>query len=616
MRQTVKHSCAPIGHSRDSAVSHQLYRFFNAALVLIGLALGAATPGQSSESLTYELTIDGVMSEDLASLLANASLTKQLQDKGTPNLASLRRRLDGDKKRFIKVLRSQGFYGGNVTGQIDPTPNPVHASLTVTTGAVFLIEDYAIEQSSAAARTSNLPDPTEIGIEMGMAADAARLNAAEDALLDKLRAIGHPDPEIADARYVVDHDRTTVSAVITVAPGPIAAFGPLTIEGLETVNEHYIRVIADWTIGRRFDPDVLNDLRRRIDGLSLFKTIVVDAPRVPDATGRMSVKMVVTERVQRAVAVGVRISSSDEFISTNASWKHRNYFGGGETVTAEATLSTLEQEALLRLRKPQFLVRGQTLVSFATARHEDSDAYEEKSLNGFVGLERKTGGIYTTSIGVAGELESLVDNDDESVFALLGIPVSFARDTRDSTLDATSGTQFTAIVTPWASVSESSSGFVVGELSGSVYQTLGTPRVVAAARARLGGIVAGGLRDIPANKRFYTGGGSSIRGYKFREVGPLDSQNDPTGGQSVIELGSEIRILVTENIGIVPFLDGGQVYETTLPEFEGRIRWAAGLGLRYITPIGPIRLDVAFPINRRRGIDDLFQFYISIGQAF
>jgi translocation and assembly module TamA len=583
---------------------------------LAAAAQSAQPKAHELAPMAYEFTIEGRLPDGMRRMLNEAALTQQFQARGTIGLAALRRRIDGDKARFIKVLRSQGFYGGRVDGRIDATSAPVQAVMTVETGAVFLIEDYVIEQAPADVEAAPIPDLADIGIEIGMSADAARLNAAEDALLDKLRASGHPNPEISEARYTVDHDRTTVSAVITVAPGPAAMFGPLIIEGLRTINEHYVRVVADWTMGQRFDPAVLAGLRRRIDALSLFKTIVVDAPKVADATGRMPVKLIVTERVQRAVAVGARISSSEEFISSNASWTHRNYFGGGETLSAEATLSTLEQEVSLNLRKPEFLVRGQTFVSFITARHEDSDAFEESSLSGFAGLERTSGGIYTTSIGIAAELASLRDEDDESFFALLGIPVGFARDTRDSPLDATSGTRFSATLTPWGSVSESSSGFVVGELAGSVYQTLGTPRVVAAARARLGGILAGGLRDIPANKRFYAGGGSSIRGFEFRQVGPLDSKGDPTGGQSVIEFGAELRILVTETIGIVPFLDGGQVYETTLPSFEEQMRWAAGLGFRYITPIGPIRLDLAFPINRRTGIDDRFQFYISIGQAF
>jgi translocation and assembly module TamA len=607
---------ASIGQFRDCVLSRSFNLALAAVFAFCGLVSAPDAVGKSLEPLVYEVSIDGDMSDDLLGLLTNASQTLQRQARADTNLTGLRRRMAGDKTRFIKILRSRGFYSGRVVDRIETGETPARAIFMVEAGPVFLIEDYKLEQRPDAAGVVNFPDPGAIGIEIGMPADAARLKAAEDVLLDRLRSSGHPDPRIADARYIVDHGRTTVSAVVSVAPGPTATFGPLVIEGLRTISEHYVRVIADWTVGRPFDPDVLNGLRRRIDALSLFKSVIVDAPKHPDAAGRMPVEMIVTERDQRAVAVGVRVSSSDDFISGNASWKHRNFFGGGETVTAESTLSTLEQEASLQLRKPEFLIRGQTFVSSAAARHEDSDAFEETSLNGFAGLERETLGVYTTSVGLAAELALIGDDDDESFFALLGLPVSLTRDTRDSPLDATSGTRVSAAVTPWVSISGNSSGFVVGELVGSVYQTIGTPRVVGAARARFGAIIGGGLNDIPANKRFFAGGGSSIRGYEFRRVGPLNGKDDPTGGQSVIEFGTEIRILVTENIGLVPFIDGGQVYEASLPSFEGQIRWAAGLGLRYVTPIGPIRLDVAFPINRRDGIDDVFQFYISIGQAF
>lgn len=399
-------------------------------------------------------------------------------------------------------------------------------------------------------------------------------------------------------------------------PGPSAKFGPLNIEGLETVREHYVRVIADWRSGRSYSPDILSELRRKMNETSLFASIILDVPSEPDSQGHLPVTLKLRERAQRTVALGLRITSSDEFLSGNASWRHRNFLGGGETLKAETTLSTREQEAALELRKPQFLVREQTLVGLGTMRHENSDAFEEASLTGHARLERETGGIFTTSIGITGELASLSDNEEDSFFALLGVPIGFVRDTRNSRLDATSGTQFSATVTPWASFSESSSGFIVGEVAGSVYQPLGTPRIVAAARARIGSIVAQTLRDVPANKRFYAGGGSSVRGYEFQRVGPLDDESDPTGGRSVSEIGAELRFLLTDNIGVVPFLDGGQVYQTTLPSFDDEFRWAMGLGLRYQTPIGPIRLDVAFPINRRAGVDDRFQIYVSIGQAF
>ena len=585
-------------------------------LIILGMNAWIGTVFAASGPLTYVTKIEGAITVDLRRLLEESSQARQFQDRSIVSLPLLRRRIEGDRARLDKALRSQGFYDGKIDGRVDPSDTPMEVILTVKTGPVYLIEDYVIRQSEDQVVPIDLPALEEIGIEVGSPAEASRLKSAEDALVKVMHQSGYPAAKISNIRYVVDHDRTTVTTHVLIAPGPPAFFGPLTIIGLETIHEQYVRVIADWRVGQRYSSEILTDLRYKMNRSSLFTAVTVEVPPAPDENGRLPVTLRLRERVQRTVAVGFRITSSDELFSGNASWQHRNFLGGGETLKAETTLSSLQQEAALGFRKPVFLVRDQTFVSSTVMRHEDSDAFEESSLSARVGLERQTAGIYTTGIGIASELASLSDSEEEAFFALIGAPVSFARDTRDSPLDATTGTRFSATVTPWASLSESSSGFVVGEMTGAVYQSLGTPRVVVAARARLGSILAGELRDIPANKRFYAGGGASIRGYEFRRVGPLDSGGDPTGGRSVAEIGAELRLLVTEDIGVVPFVDGGQTYKTTVPSFDGQFRWAAGLGLRYITPIGPIRLDVAFPLDRRAGIDDRFQFYISIGQAF
>jgi translocation and assembly module TamA len=598
-----------------------LVLYFTCRKILIRLAVicglwPSVLAASTAASIGYDVEVTGQLPDGLLPVLLQASQTLEYRKRHLASPAMLKRRIDGDSARFQKILRSRGFYAGRIESRINEATTLNLVTFNIDIGPVFLIGDYAIQQALGSDIKIAPILFEDLGIEIGMAANASRLKGAEGALLDYLRAAGHPDPRIVDARYVVDHDRTTVSTIITVEPGATATFGPLTIEGLDTVKERYVRVIADWRVGRKYDPKILRELRERLSGVSLFKTVIVEVADSADVDGHRSVLVELSERDHRVVAVGARVSSSDDFLSGNASWEHRNLFGGGETATLETTLSTLEQEALARLRKPQFLIRGQTFIASAAIHHEKSDAFEEASLTGFAGLERKASETITTNIGIAGELASLSDSVDESFFGLVGVPVSIARDTRDSTLDAKKGSLISATITPWANVSDSSSGFVVGEVSGAIYQVLGTPRIVGAARARIGGIIAGGLRDIPVNKRFFAGGGSSIRGYEFRHVGPLDVGGDPTGGQSVIEFGAELRLGVTDEIEVVPFIDGGQVYETTIPSFEGQMRWAVGLGVRYKTPIGPIRMDVAFPVNRRDGIDDLFQFYISIGQAF
>ncbi len=577
----------------------------------------AVVPARASTApVAYETTIVGTMPEDLRAFLFEVSQSHAFQDRDVSSPAALRRRVADDEARLLKALRSKGFYDATVSGGVQVDGPSSEAVLAVETGPLYLIEDVVIERTGAPGGPVVEVALTDIGLEMGMAAEAMRLKAAEEALLDVARRSGYPMARIAEARYVVDHDRTTLTSHVLLDPGTPATFGPLAIEGLEAVRERYVRVLADWRVGRSYDPSVLKDLKRRISDTSLFSTIIVETPEAPDVDGVLPVTLRVQERDRRTVGLGLRVTSGDDFLSANASWQNRNYLGGGETLKAETTLSSLEQKAALGFRKPQFIKRGQTFVASAVARHEDSDAFEESSLAATVGLERRAGEIYTTNVGLAAEQASISDSEDDSYFALVGAPIGLTRDSRDAPLDATTGTLFTARVTPWASLSESSSGFVVGELSGAMYRKLGTPRIIAAARARIGSILASDLGDVPANKRFYAGGGSSIRGYEFRRVGPLDGDGNPTGGRAVAEIGAEIRFLATENIGVVPFIDGGQVYKTTLPGFDEDLQWAAGLGLRYITPIGPLRLDVAFPLDRRAGIDDRFQFYVSIGQAF
>jgi translocation and assembly module TamA len=138
---------------------------------------------------------------------------------------------------------------------------------------------------------------------------------------------------------------------------------------------------------------------------------------------------------------------------------------------------------------------------------------------------------------------------------------------------------------------------------------------VLAGRTAVGSIVGEPRSDIPANLRVYAGGGGSVRGFGYQLAGELDDDDKPIGGRSLVELGGEVRVRITESIGVVAFVDAGTVYSSATPDFSETLRVGAGPGLRYFSPIGPLRLDVGFPLNPRDS-DDTWQLYISIGQAF
>ena len=177
-------------------------------------------------------------------------------------------------------------------------------------------------------------------------------------------------------------------------------------------------------------------------------------------------------------------------------------------------------------------------------------------------------------------------------------------------------TRFGLTVTPAVGTIEENIVFVTSNLGGSAYLSIESEdRVILAARGRIGSIVGAATDILPANRRLFSGGGGSVRGYEFQAIGPEDDKGDPTGGRSVVELGGEIRFRIFEDFGLVPFVEGGIVEDSVVPKFDEDFLWAAGLGLRYFTAIGPLRLDVAVPINGRDG-DDAFQFYVSLGQAF
>ncbi|RYE71103.1 MAG: outer membrane protein assembly factor, partial [Hyphomicrobiales bacterium] len=290
-------------------------------------------------------------------------------------------------------------------------------------------------------------------------------------------------------------------------------------------------------------------------------------------------------------------------------------------VTFRGVLGTQEQALGASIRRNNYKARDRVLTGQLLLSHLDEDAYEARSVTLAAGLERQTNIIWQKKWTWSYGLELTASKEDDTVKAtgeprrrkyLTGaVPSSLAYDGSDDLLNPTKGVRLAGRISPELSLQGSAFGYVKAQIDGSTYLPLG--RTVFAGRVRLGSIIGASADRIAPTRRFYSGGGGSVRGYGYQEIGPIDVNGDPAGGRSLAEFAIEARIRFG-NFGVVPFFDGGNLNTGNRPTFKN-MRYGAGLGVRYYTSFGPIRVDVGTPVNPRPG-DSKVAVYVSLGQAF
>lgn len=464
-----------------------------------------------------------------------------------------------------------------------------------------------------------VPAPGEIGSPVGDRADAATILETEAKVLTALLNQGRPWAKLEGRRAVADMEAATIEVETRVAPGPYAEYGRISVEGLDHVEPGHVNRYRVWTRGEAVDRRQLREYQSELMATELFDSVSVDVPRAaPDAGAPAETPVTVTveEAKRRTVTAGVRYDT-DDGPSVQGGFVHRNLWGEGERLRVDLNAGLIDQSLTAELRKPQFLRRRQDLTFDFEAKHEENDAYDETSALLGAGVERDIGRYWTVGAGGTVEYSLLSQDGREDDLLLYGIPAFVRYDGTDDLLNPTEGVRATVYGTPYyATRDRGDSQFFKAETLASGYISLDDEKkYVLAMRGRVGSIFSEDYADVPINKRFYSGGGGSIRGYQKDYIGPLDASNDPVGGRSVIEAGVELRAMVWGPVGAAIFAEGGSVSREVYPDFEDDPQFAAGVGVRYYSPVGPIRADIAFPLNAR-DVDDPFGFYFSIGQAY
>ncbi|WP_448192047.1 autotransporter assembly complex protein TamA [Azospirillum sp. sgz301742] len=608
----------------------------SAAPLLLALALLLAPVGARAQDeepapkVPYEVELTGVEDSGLSSLLRESSSLFGLKDDPPPSVIGLERRADADRDRLETALRSAGYYDARLEIRVDPDTTPAKVTVAVEPGTAYVFKTIVARTESGGPPPGAPIDPDDLGLKPGQTARAPQVVDAQSKLVSTLAGRGYAFAKVTDRRAVVDHSDHSMDVTFTVDPGPLTRFGATRVEGLEDLDESIVQGRLPWKPGERYEPALVERARTDIAKLNVFDTVRVQLAEQPGPDGVTPVTVTVDERKRHFVGAGVVYSTTEGF-GGNVYWGHRNLFGGAEQLRLSLEVGRLSGETSsvkgldlpdlrfgVNFRKPDFLVPRQSLLLDFSVVADNPPAYERVAGIFTAALEREITDELKVSSGVTSERGRVRTTERTYEVALLGVPLGATYDGSDNLLNPARGFRLGATVTPWfpAASNESRQRFLATTLNGSAYYDFaGDGRYVGAARLGLGSIVGAGLADIPPDRRFYAGGGGSVRGYGFQKAGPRNPAGDPIGGRSLVEAGVELRIKVTDTIGVVPFVDAGTVSDRSFPDTREPLRVGAGLGLRYYTDFGPLRVDVGVPLNPEHG-DSRWQLYLSLGQAF
>jgi len=595
--------------------------------VLSPLAIYAADP----QPYTVTLTESG--DSKLQQILKDSSNLMALNETAPVGSFALVARAREDAERLTTALRSQGYYKAAVAIKIanrplddpgifdtidySPAQPPISVQISVDLGPQFKLGKIAVTGPAPSQALSWL------GLKPQAPALAADVLAARDALLEHLRGEGYALAKVDEPIARLSPDTDTVDIAYTVNAGRLADIGAISITGLKRVRKEFADNQLQLSAGDRFNPADIEKARQDLLATGVFSSVRARLGKQLDGQKRLPLHFAVTERALHSTSLGGAYST-DLGGSLSTFWQHRNVLGGAEQLKLSAGITQLGGNSTtgigyalgLAFSKPDFLSHAQTVNIGVNALRQSLSAYQEESITGELGLNRKFNKHWSAAVGMA--LEQATINQEKTIhdYTLLGLPVSALYTSIDNPLDPTEGSLANISVTPYQSlVLTDVDPFAVLQISGSTYLNLAeSGRSVLALRGLLGDIEGAGRFSLPPDKRFYAGGSTTVRGYQYQSIGPQFADGKPQGGTAIATGSLEFRQRFLDNYGIAAFADAGQVSPNDLL-LSGAWRIGAGMGARYYTPFGPLRLDVAMPLNKQSNSSS-FELYIGLGQAF
>jgi translocation and assembly module TamA len=576
-----------------------------------------------AERIEYALEVDAEELPEAGEIFLRTAELSTLKDKPIYSPFLLEARLRKGEALGKDILNSLGYYDGVCAGEIMKIAEAPGTKVAIkfTAGPRYMVGETNLVVKESGTGPVNpdgkRPGLAEAGVKTGDPAEASKILAAVGKLPELWGNAGYPWASVAGTRYTLDKGRKVLDIEATIDPGEFARMGKLVITGDNPVREGFIENSVNWERGDPWNQDLVEKFKDSLFQTGLFKPLTVEIGKTAQPDGERDVILHVESAPMRTVSGSVNYDS-DFGAGINIAWEHRNLTRRGDSFRAELPVWKDLRQLGIQYARPYFFSRRQNFLASVSFLDENADAYRLKSMSVSAGIERKLSRHLTGTLMAdveRGNLDEFVKPREK--YVIYGFPLTLDWNWADDLLDPTRGSRIKLNVSPY-------NGYYTGEFTVvktrlDAYQYLplkAEGALVAAFRLSVGAITGDRAASLPTTMRFFSGGGGSVRGYRYQSIGPRNDRDKPAGGGFLTETSGELRWRFKETMGVTLFVDGGMLYDEAETDRLGKdLLWGGGLGFRYYTPVGPFRVDVATPLTPRDGDPDL-QFYISLGQSY
>lgn len=578
-------------------------------LVLFPLLIGAS-------GIEYKVRFIGLEDKEALKTVESTSFLTTLKENYPISINALQFRAESDIPDMIKALHAHSYYEATVQIRLEEWGEKRVVFVIIDPGPAYILKTFEVNIFSGENYLNSFT-PKEVGIELNKPAIAIEILNAEENSLALLSVLGYPMATLSDRKMIADYETKTFSVLLKIERGPLLRFGNFSIVGNHHVKERLFKNKITWKENEIYNANLIEQTQKKLLDTGLFSSVVITHGLETEGKEdqQLPMRIEVAETKQRSVNVG---ASYQTFFGPGLTfrWENRNISKLGRKISLQGDFTAHTHTGTATFFVPDFWKLEQDYVFQAQSLQESIYAYHQQSYNFTSRVERRIDTQYRVSLGLKWERIFVTNSVQNGIFSLLEIPLYFRWSSANHLLNPTRGATFEYKVIPSINFSEENHCYLYNSLNYDLYfPLLGEEFLVFAQQIIFDSILSRHLGAIPVPKRVFGSSDQELRGYRYHTVSPLLGEK-PIGGRSAIFYTIEMRFRFSKTIGVVPFLDLGTVHLSSLPHFKEKWFKSIGIGVRYFTFLGPLRFDIAYPLNRRKQIDPVYRVLVSIGQTF